>query len=76
MASTGLQTIMEIVYADHTVPHVLSGKAISRATRGHLLIYGVLYGIIVSNIYNCPTVIADSASDTKGELWIAKAVSS
>ena len=34
--STGLQTIMETVYAGHTVLHMLSGKAISRASRGHL----------------------------------------
>ena len=46
---------------------MLSGKAISRATGRHLLIYGVLYGIIVSDIYNCPILIEDSASDTKGE---------
>ena len=67
MASTGLQTIITTVYSGHTVPHMLSGKAINQATRGHLLIYGVLYGIIVCDIYNCPILIEDSASDRNGE---------
>ena len=37
-------------YAEHTIPHMLNGKAISRATCGHLLISGVLHGMIVPNI--------------------------
>ena len=43
--------MMETVYDGHTIPHMLNGKAISRATRGHLLISGVLHGMIVSYIY-------------------------
>ena len=44
MTGSGLQSIMELIYADHTVPHMLSGKAIARAIRGHLILSGVFRG--------------------------------
>ena len=56
------------MYAEHTIPHMLNGKAISRATRGHLLISGVLHGMIVSNIYNCIISKEDDAEVEKQQL--------
>ena len=53
--------MMETVYAEH----MLNGKAISRATRGHLLISGVLQSRIVSNIYEC--TISNKGSSTGPE---------
>ena len=35
MTGSGLQSILELIYADHTVPHMLSGKAIARAIQGY-----------------------------------------
>ena len=63
MTSSGLQNILQTVYANHTVPHMLSGKAISRAIRGHLLIYGVRYGVMISELYNCQFSVQDLISD-------------
>ncbi len=40
MAGSGLQELLEIVYAANSVKHMLTGKAISRAIRGHLLVFG------------------------------------
>ena len=38
MSGTGIWEALEVVYAGNTVPHLLSGKAVSRALRGqHLL---------------------------------------
>ena len=52
MTGSGLQSILELIYADHTVPHImLSGKAIARAIRGHLIVSGVLHGMIVARAY-------------------------
>lgn len=34
----GLEEILETVYATNSVPHILSGKAYSRAIRGHFMI--------------------------------------
>jgi len=36
MEGSGLQELLEVVYAGNTVGHMLSGKAVSRAVRGHV----------------------------------------
>ena len=38
MASSGLQELLEVVYAGNTATHMMTGKAASRAIRGHLLV--------------------------------------
>ena len=35
------------VYAKLTVPRILNGKEVSRATRAHLIIYGTLMGLML-----------------------------
>jgi len=37
MSGTGLNELFETVYAPNTVPHIMSGKAVARAVRGHSL---------------------------------------
>ena len=44
MAATGLRDLLEQIYAPNTVIHMLSGKAISRALRGHFLVNAALNG--------------------------------
>lgn len=34
MAVSGLEELLEVVYAGNTVCHMMSGKAVSRAVRG------------------------------------------
>ena len=60
MAGSGLQELLEVIYADTAVSHILTGKAISRAIRGHILIEAVLYSIILSKICNIPLPFKDS----------------
>ena len=70
MTSTGLQTMLECVYAENTVPHMLSGKAISRAVRGHLLVIASLHAIMMSEIYDCPVITEnDGETDNSSELF-------
>ena len=38
MASSGLQELLEMIYASNVVVHMLTGKAIARAVRGHFII--------------------------------------
>ena len=52
MVGSGLQSILELIYAEHTVPHMLSGKAYSRATRGHLITAGALSAILMLKIHD------------------------
>ena len=54
MAGTGLQELLECIYASNTVSHILSGKAISRATRGHILVCGALNAMLVSHVFDTP----------------------
>ena len=46
MKSSGLKNALETIYAEHTVPYMLNGKAVSRAIRGNLIIVGVLRALI------------------------------
>lgn len=46
MDGTGLRELLELAYASHTVPNLLSGKAYSRAVRGHILIESALHVIL------------------------------
>ena len=47
MAGSGLQELFEEVYAENTVPHLLSGKAYARALRCHLLAQSALVSQII-----------------------------
>ena len=60
MNASGLQPMLETIYAGQTVPHMLSGKAISRSIRGHLIVSGVIHAIIVSHVYNCPLLLDEN----------------
>lgn len=42
MASSRLEETLTEIYANNVVPHILSGKAVSRALRGHFLVEAAL----------------------------------
>ena len=42
MAGTGLSNLLEMIYGENAVKHMMTGKAVSRALRGHFLIESVL----------------------------------
>ena len=52
MTDTGLKELFETVYADNTVPHMLTGKAIARSVRGHALAEMALNTILVAACYD------------------------
>ena len=62
MSGSGLDAILKLVYADNVVPHMMNGKAVSRAIRGHLLVAASLYGLLVSQIYEVPILLEDADS--------------
>ena len=59
MAGSGLQEVLQVVYASNTVNHMLSGKAVSRALRGHLLVDAALHTILLVDAYNVPLPLED-----------------
>ena len=54
MAGSGLQERLEVVFAGNAVRHMLTGKAISRAVRGHMLVDAALNSILVAKAYPIP----------------------
>ena len=54
MAGLGLPDVLESFYASNTVVHMLSGKAIARAIRGHFMVDAVLNALILASSYNVP----------------------
>ena len=53
-AGSGLQELLEVVFAGNAVRHILTGKAISRAVRGHMLVDAALNTILVAKAYHIP----------------------
>ena len=49
MKGSGLEESLETVYGENTVQDMMSGKAVSRALRGHFLIEAALMNKLVSN---------------------------
>ena len=46
MEGSSLSSVVELIYAELTVPRILNGKEVSRATRAHLIIYGTFMGLM------------------------------
>ena len=54
MEGSGLREAMETVYAKVTVGHLSSGKAYSKALRGHMICALASLSIIFSEYKKCP----------------------
>ena len=48
MCGSGLQELLEVTYAQNAIGHMMSGKAVSRALRGHLLVNAALNTLVAS----------------------------
>jgi len=54
MAGSGIEDILELVYAKNTTIHMLSGKAKARAIRGHFLVDEALNSLIACKALGLP----------------------
>ncbi|WAR13477.1 hypothetical protein MAR_027657 [Mya arenaria] len=52
MQNSGLQELIDTVYATNTVTHMLSGKEVSRAVRGHILVDSALKSLLVERVFS------------------------
>ena len=52
MASSGLQEVLELIYAPNAVIHMMSGKAVARAVRGHSIVDAALNGLMLADMFN------------------------
>ena len=67
MVGSGIEEVLELVYAKNTVPHIMSGKAVVRAIRGHLLIDAALNALLVSDSFNLPLHVPDTDKQQEAE---------
>ena len=63
MAGSGLQELLETIYADNAVSHMLTGKAIQRAFRGLILVDSAISAMLVSDEFNVKAPCIASAQD-------------
>ncbi len=63
MVSTGLQDLLELIYAPNAVVHMLSGKAIARAVRGHFIVDAALNALMLADALNIPLPQGTNGSD-------------
>ena len=54
MVGSGLQELLEVVFAGNAVRHMLTGKAICRVVCGHMLVDAALNTILVAKAYHIP----------------------
>ena len=50
MIGSGIEELLEMVYATNSVGHMMSGKAFARAIRGHFVVDSCLNNILINKI--------------------------
>ena len=63
MAGSGLHELLETIYANNAVTHMLTGKAVQRAFRGLLQVDAALCAMIVSDEFNVKAPCIAPAQD-------------
>ena len=63
MAGSGLQEVVELVYAPNAVSHMLTGKAYARAVRAHLLVDAALNAIVAAEAFQTPQILFQCDTD-------------
>ncbi|KAL8563078.1 hypothetical protein ACOMHN_065220 [Nucella lapillus] len=78
MAGSGLKQVLEVAFASNSVIHMLSGKSVSKAVRGHFLVDTVLNALVTSIAFNIPlkTCSLTDAEDIDSEAGIGGSSSS
>ena len=52
MSGSGLREVLEVIYSSNTVVHMISGKALARAVRGHMLVDSALNAMLVNKAFH------------------------
>ena len=70
MSGSGLANLLKAVYASTAASHMMSGKALARAVRGHFLVDTALTAFIISLVYGIPVPKFESNPDENGDKTI------
>ena len=63
MQGTGLKETLEVTYAPNAVTHIMSGKAVSRAVRGHFIVDSALNALITSEAFRIEYIDSGQHND-------------
>ncbi|KAH3721713.1 hypothetical protein DPMN_064661 [Dreissena polymorpha] len=63
MSGSGLQEVLQTVYAGNAVTHMMTGKAVSRATRRHFLVDNALHALLISKSFGVDLPLERKSSD-------------
>jgi hypothetical protein len=67
MAGSGLQEVLELIYASNAVVHMLSGKAFARAVRAHLIVDAALNAMVLAKALCVPLPGSSECEDMETE---------
>ena len=67
MAGSGIKELFEMIYSPKAVEQIMSGKAISRAVREHLLLDALLNGLLLSKSMDAPLPCAAGVEQDDAE---------
>ena len=63
MHESGLKETLETIYTPTAVTHMLSGKAVSRAVRGHFIVDSALNALLISKAFSIKNLEQEQFSD-------------
>ena len=63
MHESGFKETLETIYAPNAVTHMLSGKAVSRAVRGHFIVDSALNALLISKAFGIENLEQEQFSD-------------
>ncbi|CAC5372507.1 unnamed protein product [Mytilus coruscus] len=67
MAGSGLHEVLETVYASNAVNHMLSGKAVSRAVRGFMMVENALHILLMKESFRVSLPSAHETDITEAD---------
>jgi len=66
MDPSGLQEVLELIYAPNAVIHMLSGKAIARAVCTHFIVDAAPNALMLRKVFNVPLPCYSEACKSNG----------
>jgi len=69
MKGSGIEDVLQLIYVSNTVGHIMSGKAVSRAVRGHFIVDASLHSLLAAKVLGItlPAGNSDAHQTTQGE---------
>jgi hypothetical protein len=70
MESSGWKSILEVVYGENAVMHMMTGKSVQRAFRGHLLVDKCLHRLAMKAVIDGNPELASLVEETEKKTYL------